>query len=211
VRRNSKRPLPRLCTTFRRDRVNVAAHLVGELAAPGEPPAERLDEPIIALPPFGLSGGQRGVWQWRRASQPKAHEHRQRLVGNADVPFDALQVARDAIKPACESGLQPIGAVGRQVRGERRFDDERLRHTLTIGVVGELAGEVRRQAEGVLRPHARSHSKIVGAIERRLARGGAEVALHDPLALRLVVRLVIQRCEFLDALTRPRDDFFVLR
>jgi hypothetical protein len=74
------------------------------------------------------------------------------------VPLDPLQVARDAIKPPCKSGLQPIGAVGRQMRGERRFDDERLRHPLTIGVVGELAGEVRRQAEGVLRPHARSSS-----------------------------------------------------
>jgi hypothetical protein len=93
VRRNSKRPLPRLCTTFRRDRVNVAAHLVSELASAREPPAERLDEPIIALPPLGLSGGQCGVWQWRRARQPKAHEHRQRLVGNADVPFDPMGLA----------------------------------------------------------------------------------------------------------------------
>jgi hypothetical protein len=43
-----------------------------------------------------------------------------------------------------------------------------------------------------------------------LARGGAEVTLHDPLALHLVVGLVLQRLEFLDGLTRPRDDFFVL-
>ena len=69
------------------------------------------------------------------------------------------------------------------MRGERRFDDERLRHTLTIGVIGQLTGEVRRQAEGVLRPHARSHSKVVGAIERCLACGGAEVTLHNPPAL----------------------------
>ena len=127
------------------------------------------------------------------------------------MPFDPLQVARDAVKPACKSGLQAIGAVGRQMRGERRFDDERLRHTLTIGVVSELAGEVRRQAEGVLCPHTHSHPEIVGAVERGLARGGAEVALHDALALHLVVRLVLQRLEFLDGLARPRDDFFVLR
>ena len=191
--------------------IEVLANLICEFAAPGEPSAERLDEPIIAFAPLDLSGGQCGVWQWRRASQPKAHEYRQRLVGNADVPFDTLQVARDAIKAACKSGLQAIGAVGRQMRGERRFDDERLRHTLTIGVIGELSREVLRQAEGVLRPHARSHSKIVGAIERRLAGGGAEVALHDPLALHLVVGLVLQRLEFLNGLTRPRGDFFVLR
>ena len=124
--------------------IEVLANLICEFAAPGEPSAERLDEPIIAFAPFDLSGGQCGVWQLRRAGQPKAHEHRQRLVGNADVSLDPLQVARDAIKPACKSGLQAIGAVGRQVRGERRFNDERLRHTLSIGVIGELAGEVRR-------------------------------------------------------------------
>jgi hypothetical protein len=127
------------------------------------------------------------------------------------MAFDPLQVARDAIKPACKSGLQAVGAVGRQVRGERRFDDERLRYALTIGVVGELAGEGRRQAEGVFRPHARSHPEIVGAAERGLARGGAEVALHAALALDLVVGLVLQRLEFLDRLSRLRDDLFVRR
>ena len=91
------------------------------------------------------------------------------------------------------------------MRGERRFDDERLRHTLTIGVVSELGGELRRQTEGVLCPHAPPHPEIVGAVERGLTRGGAEVALHDALALHLVVRLVFQRLEFLDGLTRLRD------
>ena len=66
-------------------------------------------------------------------------------------------------------------------------------------------------APGVLRPHARSHAQIVGAIERRLARGRAEVALHDAPALHFVVGFVLQRLEFLNGLTRPRDDFFVLR
>ena len=119
------------------------------------------------------------------------------------MPLDPLQVARDAIKPACERGLEAIGAVGRQVRGERRLDDERLRHALSIGVISELAGEVRWQAEGVLCPHAPSHPEIVGAVERGLARGGAEVALHDALALHLVVRLVVWRLEFLTGLRGP--------
>ena len=48
-------------------------------------------------------------------------------------------------------------------------------------------------------------------IERRLARGGAEVPLHDALALHLVVGLVLQRLEFLDRLSGLRDDLFVLR
>jgi hypothetical protein len=63
----------------------------------------------------------------------------------------------------------------------------------------------------VLRPHTRSHAKIVGGIERHLAGGGAEVALHDPLALHFVVGLVLQRLKFLNGLSRPRDNFFVLR
>lgn len=79
-----------------------------------------------------------------------------------------------------------------------------------LGVVGELAGEVRRQAEGVLRSHTRLHPKIVCAIEWRLARGSAEVALHGALALHLVVSLVLQRLEFLDGYSQLGDDFFVL-
>ena len=112
-----------------------------------------------------LSSGrpQGGVGQRRRAGQPEAHEHRQRLVGNPDVPLDPLQVAGDAVEPARERGLQAIGAVGRQMRRERGFDDERLRHAFARGIVGELAGEVRRQPEGMLRPHARLHPEIVGA------------------------------------------------
>jgi hypothetical protein len=31
------------------------------------------------------------------------------------VPLDPRQVTRDAIKPACKSGLQAIGAFGRQM------------------------------------------------------------------------------------------------
>ncbi len=64
------------------------------------------------------------------------------------MPLDPLQVACDAVEAASERGLQAIGTIGRQMRGERGFDDERLRHALTIGVVSELAGEVRWQAEG---------------------------------------------------------------
>ena len=109
--REAKYKLP-TAVAFRCDRVHVAAHLVSKLASAREPPAEGLHEAVIALPPLGLSGGQCGVWQWRGARQPKAHEHRQRLVGNTDVAFDPLQMTRDTIKPARERGLKAIGAVG---------------------------------------------------------------------------------------------------
>jgi hypothetical protein len=83
---------------------------------------ERFDESVKALPPFHLRRGERAVGQGRGAGEPEADELRQRLVGNPHMPLDPLQVTR-------ESGLQAVGAVGRRMRGERRFDDERLRNS----------------------------------------------------------------------------------
>jgi hypothetical protein len=33
------------------------------------------------------------------------------------------------------------------------LDDQRLRHTLSMGVIGELGCQIRRQAKRVLGPH----------------------------------------------------------
>ena len=63
-----------------------------------------------------------------------------------DVPLDPFQVARDAIKPARERGLQSIGAVGRQMRRERGFHDQRLGNAFARGIVSELAGRDRAAA-----------------------------------------------------------------
>ena len=41
-------------------------------------------------------------------------------------------------------GLQAVGAIRRQVRGERRLHHQRLRHAFASRVVGQLAGEIRR-------------------------------------------------------------------
>ena len=91
----------------------------------------------------------------RRAGQPEAHEHGQRLIRDGDVPFDPLHLPRHAIETSRQRRLQPVGAVGRQMRGERRLDDQRLRHALASGIVSELAGEIRRKTKGVLGAHGR--------------------------------------------------------
>ena len=134
---------------------DVATDLVGKLAPARQPPAERFDKSLVALAPFGLRGRERGVGQRRRAGQPEAHEHRQRLVRDRDVALEPLHLPRHAIEPSRQRGLQPVGAIGRQMRGERRLDDQRLRHALAGGIVSELAGEIRRKAEGVLGAHGR--------------------------------------------------------
>src|SRR6185437_9337569 len=69
------------------------------------------------------------------------------------MAFDPFQVPRHAIEAPCQSGLKALGAVGRQVGGERRFDDKRLRHALARSIVRELPSEIRREAKGVLGPH----------------------------------------------------------
>jgi hypothetical protein len=54
--------------------------------------------------------------------------------------------------------LHPLRIVRRQIRGERRFNHQRLRHALAIGVIGELTGEIGREAKGMLRSHRCSQS-----------------------------------------------------
>ena len=77
--------LPGLSIPFTRDPVNVAAHLVREPASAREPPAERLDEPIIALPSLC-------VRRWSQSSRgqlPFPRRYRLRhpaLTGRADRP-----------------------------------------------------------------------------------------------------------------------------
>ncbi len=42
-----------------------------------------------------------------------SHEHRQRLIGNVDAPFEPLDLPRHAIQSPRQRGLQAIGAVRR--------------------------------------------------------------------------------------------------
>lgn len=111
-------------------------------------------KPVVALAAFGLGGGDRRIWRCRRTRQPESNEYGDRFVCNSHMPLDTFHLAADPIKPARQRRFQSIGPIGRQMRGDGCLDDQSLRHPLARCVIGEFDGEVRRQSEGVLRPHA---------------------------------------------------------
>src|SRR5271168_4496436 len=88
---------------------HIPNDLIGKFAPPREPPAERLDETFVALPPLGLRRRLCSIRQWRRAGQPESHEQSERLVGNVDVPFKSLDLPRHPVKPPRQRALQAIG------------------------------------------------------------------------------------------------------
>lgn len=142
-----------LCISWRVARFNILRDFIGEGPTSRQSSTQRFDEAVIALPTLRLRCRLGGIRQWRRAGQPEAHEQRHRLVRDGDVPFEALDLSRHAIEPPRERGFQSVGAIRRQVRGERRLYHKRLRHAFARRVVGELAGEIGRQAEGVFGAH----------------------------------------------------------
>ena len=115
--------LPLVSTDFSHD-------FVGKFAPSREPPAERLDETLVTLPPFRLRRRLCGIRQWRRAGQPESDEQSQRLVGNVDVSFKPLDLPRHPVKPPRQRALQAIGAVRREMGRQRRLDDQGLRRPL---------------------------------------------------------------------------------
>jgi len=125
------------------------------------------------------------------------------------MAFEPLNPAADAVDPSRQRRLQPICAVRGEMRGERRFDDERLGYLLVRGIIRELAGEVRRQAECMLRAHL-LEAHIVRGIETRLARDVACAALKGAEAYSIVVALLIRLVELMDRSRRLRRDLLVL-
>ena len=83
-----------------------------------KPPPERLDEALEAFAPLDLGGGLGIARQRRRDGQPEAHEQRQRLGRNADIPLKPLHLAGQPVETAGESGFTPV----RAVRREEEFD-----------------------------------------------------------------------------------------
>lgn len=135
-KRNSKQRLTWIRVVFRRSRFDVTGDLVRKLAPSRETPAERLDETSVTLPAFDLSCCQSCVRQRRRAGEPEANKHRERLIRDGNMPFEPLDLPRHAIETAREGRLQAIGAVWRQMRGERCLHDQGLRHAFARGIVG---------------------------------------------------------------------------
>lgn len=79
-----------------------------------------------------------------------AHEQGDGLLRDFHVPFD---LPRHPVEPPRQGGLEPLGAVGREVRGDRCLHDGRLRYALAGRVIGKPAREVGREPEGMPSAH----------------------------------------------------------
>jgi hypothetical protein len=200
----------RLRGIVRAGRREVGHKFIGECAASRQPPAQGFDEPFIPLPAFSLCRGLRGVRKRRRAGQPEADEECERFIGNCDMPFETFDLSSHAIEPSRERGLQPVSAIRRQMRGERRLYHQRLRDTLPVGVIGEFAAEIRRQAEGVLGAHV-SKAHIVARIEGYLPSERAIPPLQDAGILGSLLRFIIYQFELLGWFSRLGHDLLMLR
>ena len=94
---------------------DIADDVIRQRVSAREPPAERLDEALVAFAALGLRCGEGAVGQRRCAGQPEADEDGQGLARDGDMPLDAVQMPADAIEAAGACGFQPLGAVGREV------------------------------------------------------------------------------------------------
>ena len=123
----------------------------------------------------------RGPWPGRpparcRAAaarcQPKAHEQRQRLVADRLVPLQPLDRARHPVETPRERGLETVGGVGGQMRGERRLDHLRLRHAGARRIVRQPRRDLGLEPERVFaaRGHAQSSIPSAGSWETCRAR-----------------------------------------
>ena len=129
-----------------------------------------------------------------------------------DVPLETFDLPRQPIEPAAKRCLHPLGIVRRKKRRKRGLDDKSLRHALAVGVVGELAGEIRWQAERVLGSHGLlSKIDAIARIHRRLSRETAGLPSQDSSAHAPHRRTLRRKGEFRRRLGWFRHDLFVLR
>ena len=80
-------------------------------------------KPLVAFGPWSAPRPGACVGQRRRAGEPEADEQRQGLDWDRDMALEPLDLPGHAVEPSRERGFQPIGAVRRQERRERRLDD----------------------------------------------------------------------------------------
>ena len=193
----SLRPSDRLRPTLP-VRPRCPANFFGQGAAPGEAPAQGFQKSVIAFTPLGLCRRLGGVGQRRRAGQPEADEQRQRFIGDRDMALERsiCRVMRSSRR--AKRGFHPVGVVRRQIGRKCRLDDQRLRHALAVGIVGELTGEIRRQTEGVLGAHA-SKVHAVAGIDARPAAPAWHLPAQALARCSLVVRLVVGELELADS------------
>ena len=121
------------------------------------------------------------------------------------MPFEPLDAAAHAVEATGQGRLQSIGTVRREMRCERGLDDERLGYMLARRIIRELAGEVRRQPERMLRTHL-LETHVVRGIETRLPRDIACAALKGAEACSIIIALLVRRRELADRLRGFRRD-----
>ncbi len=127
------------------------------------------------------------------------------------MTFEPFDLPRYAVEPSRQGGLEPIGAVGREMRDDRCLYDSGSRYPLSGCVIGEPAGEIGWEPEGMPCTQGRSKPHVVSGIERHLARDCADLTLHRPEPLRIVIGFVLQGLELVRRLARFGRYLFMLR
>ena len=114
------------------------------------------------------------------------------------MAFEAFDLTLHLIETARQCGLEPVGAVGRQMRGERRLRPPAPavrsfgRRNWRACLRDRAAVEMCACCASGLKPH------IVGRVQRGLTGKRAGLALHRSGALRIVIGFVFERLELLN-------------
>src|SRR3981081_568403 len=115
------------------------------------------------------------------------------------MTLKAFDLPRQSIEAPSQCGFHPFGIIRRQIGRKRRLYDKRLWHALAVGVVGELTGQLRWQAEWVLGPHQiMSEINAIPGIHGRLARHAGYLPAQSTGTLHAIVRLFVGERELGD-------------
>jgi hypothetical protein len=173
---------------------DVLGDLVGKRPSLRQASSERLDIALVAFPSLCLCCRLGRVWQWRCRRQPEPDEERQRLVRDGDMTFEPLDLSGKSVQTTAQRPLKSFGSIWRQERREGGFNDEGLGYALARGVVGKLARQVGRQAEGVLGPHCLEVDPVTG-VHRCLAGQPRRLGAQHTGPHSLVIRLILAKSE----------------
>lgn len=120
----------------------VLCNLAPEAVSCFHATTESLDESFPAL--FALNCSKVSVAIGKRWSdiEPVTDEQGKCLIREFDMPFQAPDLARKAIKASGQYGLQTISGIGREEGLEGSLDDRRLAGLASGGVIGEPAHHI---------------------------------------------------------------------
>jgi hypothetical protein len=119
----------------------------------------------------------RGVGQRRIAGEPEAHEQANRFVRQFHMPFEPIQLPRQAIEPPRQSGFHPLILIGLQQGHQRRLHHFGARDAAGMSAFLQQFGQFDVEPEGLF---------AVGLLPHRsMPSSGSSDALR---ALRFIVR-----------------------